>query len=125
MKTKFLNNIEAKLTGRNVPLPNPLEYISTQQVDILPGYAKELRVAVTLQAVTYIQNSKLELSPDNAKEVILNERQKIGREIAHHVYGDLRNKLLDLSIEIRKSQDYSKSLKSIEMIHEIIDMIEY
>jgi hypothetical protein len=124
-RVKLLQNIQAISTGRKIFCPVPIEHTSLIErdldyltVDRVVG--REYRIEVKLGASVTIPVEKLTHSKEEKEVVIATEKRKIGRAIAQHVYGEVREKLFELAIELRKREHYSVLEKD-----PALDMTEY
>jgi hypothetical protein len=129
MKTKLLKSIQAASTGRRVALPNPIASVSftscdPETIDIIRGVGQVIRVEVRLGATAVIPEEELLSSKERAASVIEHEKRRISKHIANHVYGEVRDKLRDLAMELRK-RDYSYNDPALDIIYELLDMTEY
>jgi hypothetical protein len=129
MKTALLQNIEAKATGRGVAVPTSIESISFDMRESSAfdarGVAKEYAIDVRLGATAYISEENLQDSPERAEVVIAQTKKQIGRMVAKHVYGDVRDKLFELATELHRQRGIYMEDKSIKLINELLDMTEY
>jgi hypothetical protein len=127
MKTALLENIQAVSTGRRVYKPTPIESITLKHdntdLNLYRGVSEEYRIEVRLGAATLISVEELL----HSKEEVVNEaKRKMGRLIANHVYGDIRQKLYELAMELRSSDKYfSFDDKAMLLVDELLDMTEY
>ena len=119
-KARLLENIEAKISGKRIANPSPIEYISYEQTKADFHNSIELKIFVSLGATELIAQ---ELYAENPEEVTQMAANRIRRLVAHHVYGEVREKLIELSLEIRRSRS-QRDEKSIRLIDEIFYMIE-
>jgi hypothetical protein len=129
MKTKLLKSIQAASTGRRVALPNPIASVSftsrePETIDFIRGIGEVITVEVRLGATTVIPIEELHSSKERAESIIEREKSRISKQIAHHVYGEVRDKLRDLAMELRK-RDYSYNDPALDIIYELLDMTEY
>jgi hypothetical protein len=129
MKTALLRNIQAKATGRRVAVPTPFESISFEKrdadaFDAARGIACEYRIDIRLGATTLISAAELHHSKEQADQVIEHNTKLIGRMIAKHVYGDVREKLFDILNELYQQDPY-RGGTAIKLVHELLDMVEY
>ena len=123
-KARLLENIEAKISGKRIANPSPIEYISFERSDDkdfhTSGNCIELKIFVSLGATELIAQ---EIYVENPEEVTQMAANRIRRLVAHHVYGEVREKLIELSLEMRRSRS-QRDEKSIRLIDEIFYMIE-
>lgn len=129
MKTKLLESIEAASTGRRVALQDNIASVSfsspnPETIDISRGVGEVLRVEVRLGATAVIPVEDLQHSEERAKTVIEHEKRRISKHIAHYVYGDIRDKLYNLAIQLRK-RNYSCNDPALDIVYEILDSTEY
>jgi hypothetical protein len=128
MKTKLLNNIEAKLTGDVKYISSPFESVSFNQIPdenmtIYVGKGIGYEVGVRLGAVEYIDQDII--NEPGMQDIVLNAAKKrIGRGIADHVYGDIRSRLIELSIQMHH-ENYSYNSKSLQIVEELIEAVTY
>jgi hypothetical protein len=121
--TRLLKNIEAKMTNRRDYIPSPLEYIrfDDEPIEVFSDIGRELRVEMRIGSSQiipekYINTATGDMMIEESKEII-------GRAISEHVYGELRERLYELSIELRRSGSYNK--RPNEIVEELIEMITY
>jgi hypothetical protein len=123
-KARLLENIEAKISGKRIANPSPIEYISFERSDDkdfhTSGNCIELKIFVSLGATEHIDEEIYAQNPDEVMQMATN---RIRRLVAHHVYGEVRDKLIELSLEMRRSISH-RDEKSIRLIDEIFYMIE-
>ena len=119
-KTRLLENIEAKISGKRIANPSPIEYISYEQAKVDFHNSIELKILVSLGAIELIAQ---EIYVENPEEVTQMATNRIRRLVAHHVYGEVREKLIELSLEMRRTRSYPDE-KSIRLIDDIFYMIE-
>jgi hypothetical protein len=79
-------------------------------------------VGVKIGASEFISD---ELLSDSKAAAEIKEQSKriIGRGIADYVYGDIRSKLIELSIQLRRES--RPDSKTHNMVNEILEMITY
>lgn len=123
-KTKLLQAIEVKLTGQLKPLPLTYTSIdfSSSAVDHAYRYAygEEYYVGVRMYSTTIIDAGL----PHKEKEIQLSQAQRvIGRGIANEIYGDIRSKLIDLSVQLYKEGRFESAANA--MVNDLIDMVTY
>lgn len=119
-KVRLLENIEAKTSGKRIANPSPIEYISYEQTKEDFHNSIELKIFVSLGATELIAQ---ELYVENPEEVTQIATNRIRRLVAHHVYGEVREKLIELSLEMRGSRNY-RDETTIRLIDDILYMIE-
>jgi len=122
MRSRLLEGIEAKLTGVKKYSPPSIAKIKVS--DPTPCEVKEAlecSISVTLGATVLI-DAELMHSSEDPTQLILYEKRKLGRHIAEYVYGDIRKRLFDLALEIRRLDGNHKSLIALD---KIIDLTEY
>jgi hypothetical protein len=119
-KARLLENIEAKISGKRIANPSPIEYISYEQAKVDFHNSIELKIFVSLGATELIDEEIYAQNPEEATQMA---KSRIRRLIAHHVYGEVREKLIELSLEMRRSISH-RDEKSIRLIDEIFYMIE-
>ncbi len=123
MKTKLLRGIDAKLTGNRMPTELVFTDISYMEKDADSydiKYATEYRIGVTLGSTILVDHH---LEPKTKTFMIEQSKRVIGRGIANEVYGEVRDKLIQLALQIRKEGRYDSS--SIHMVEELLEMIVY
>jgi hypothetical protein len=128
MKTKLLNNIEAKLTGDVKYISSPFESVSfkpipDENMTIYVGKGIGYEVGVRLGAVEYIDKEIMD-QPGMQGIVLEAAKKRIGRGIADHVYGDIRSQLIELSLQMRH-ENYRYDSKSLQMVEELIEAVTY
>ncbi len=128
MKTRLLNNIEAKLTGDVKYISSPFESVSfnqipTENMTIYLGKGVGYEVGVRLGAVEYIDKEIMD-QPGMQEIVLEAAKKRIGRGIADHVYGDIRSRLIELSLQMRH-ENYSYNSKSLQIVEELIEAVTY
>jgi hypothetical protein len=125
-KTKLINNIDAKLTGRKKYLDHPLLAITFEEIKEPAVFrmetGTEYRVGVKIGASEFISD---ELLSDSKAAAEIKEQSKriIGRGIANYVYGDIRSKLVDLAIQLH--HESRSDSKTHNMVNELLEMITY
>lgn len=126
MKTKLIDNIDAKLTSRKKYLDHPLLAITFEEIKEPAVFrmetGTEYRVGVKIGASEFISDELL-LNSKAAEEVKTQSKKKIGCGIANYVYGDIRSKLIDLAIQLRHESRHDS--KTHVMIEELLEMITY
>jgi hypothetical protein len=126
MKTKLIDNIDAKLTGRKKYLDHPLLAITFEEKQEPTVFRMEIgteyRVGVELGASEFISDELL-LDSKAADEIKAQSKKIIGRGIANYVYGDIRSKLIDLAIQLR--HESRPDSKTHNMVNELLEMITY
>lgn len=127
MKTKLLENIEAKLTGKFKYVPGRMHNITyeesrltvTEEIEL--GIAVECKVGVDLGCNVYISDTELKESDGKVLDEV---KLSMGQAIADHVYGDIRNKLVELNKNLRGRYTPGDE-DTISIVNEVLEMIEY
>lgn len=123
-KTKLLRSIDAKMTGNKMPVHMDFAKIDFSVKEEPQSYkiltATEYRVGVNLSSTVLIDDGL----DTRAKEDKLRWSTKsIGRAIANEVYGELRDKLIELSVHIHRECRYESPAHKI--VDDLLGMIEY
>lgn len=121
--TRLLKNIEAKITDRIEYIPSPLEdiHFDDKPIDMFSDIGRELRIEIRIGSSQVIPEKYINTATGSM--MIEQSKEIIGRDISEHVYGELRERLYELSIELRRSGSYNK--RPNEIVEELIDMITY
>lgn len=128
-KTKLLKNIKARLTDQKFPLLDSRHIATISYTEQESGgttfsvKGREIRVDVILGASQLIDEEILNLDYD---AVMQHAKNVVGREIAEHVYGDIRRGLIELAVEMRREHSYSlERSKSLQLIEDMLVAITY
>lgn len=123
-KTKLLRSIEAKMTGNKMPVDVRFASITFQESKDLETYkvlsATEYRIGVNLSSTILIDD---ELDAHRRDEQLYYSTKTIGRGIAHEVYGELREKLIELAVQLGRESRFDSTSHGI--VNELLEMIEY
>jgi hypothetical protein len=123
-KTKLLRAIETKLTGNREILSLGLTTIDVYNDIPLSHtptrYADEYRIGVNIGSSVLIES---DLHHSDRKAMLEYAKARIGNDIAEEIYGELRTKLVNLSMQLK----YESRPDSIthQMVDELIEMITY
>lgn len=132
MKTKLLENLKAVNTGERSYIDTPLSsynvtydpidfaYDPIDFATLTPEMGYLYRIDVRLGANQFISDLELQKNPN-----IINQcKTLVGRGIAEEVYGEVRNDLIKIMIELRQvGLPYNNS--SLRKIKELIEKISY
>jgi hypothetical protein len=123
-KTKLLQSINAKITGNKMPVDIRFADISFRELKDLETYrllrATEYRIGVHLSSTVLIDD---DLDTRDHKEKLKWSTTSIGRGIANEVYGELRDKLIQLAIQLKHEGKFGSPTHN--MVEELLDMITY
>lgn len=123
-KTKLLQAISAKMTGNKMPVDIRFADVSFRESKDVETYkvlrATEYRIGVNLSATILIDD---ELDEHTREQRIYYSTKTIGRGIAHEVYGELRDKLIELGVQLRREGRFDSPTH--DMVNDLLEMIEY
>lgn len=122
-KTKLLQAIEAKMTGNKMPVFMDfaqIDFSAKEDLSYRTHYATEYRIGVNLSSTFLIDDG---LDPYTKEEQLRYSTKAIGRGIADEVYGELRNKLIKLSVQLRYEGRFDSPTH--QMVDELLEMISY
>jgi hypothetical protein len=119
-KTKLIKGIEGTLTRRKVAF-NPIADYSfkivennSRTIDFRTG--TEYKVEIRLGASEFISDELFDKSIQDTKS-------RIGRSISNYVYGDVQQKLIDITDEVRYR--YPENRELLDKLYETIRMMDY
>jgi len=123
-KAKLLRSIDAKMTGNKMPVHMDFAHVNFSVTEEHQSYkiltATEYRIGVNLSSTVLIDDDL----DTRAREDKLHWSTKvIGRAIANEVYGELRDKLIELSVHVHRELRYDSPAHSI--VDDLLEMIEY
>ena len=123
-KTKLLQAIKAKATGNKMPIHMDFAKVDFSAREEDASYrilsATEYRIGVHLSSTVLIDDS---LDGRHKEEQLRHSTKAIGRGIANEVYGELRDKLIKISVQLRHEGRYDSPTH--QMVNELLAMIEY
>jgi hypothetical protein len=123
-KTKLLESIDAKLTGRKIPVDldyTRVELFIKEKHDEIPfNYADEYRISVHLGCAVQIDSALSKIEKEQSINYAL---KSVGRGISNEVYGEVRDKLIKLAIQLKYEGKFGSPTH--DMIEELIEMVTY
>lgn len=123
-KTKLLRSINAKMTGNKMPVHMDFAHVDFSITEEPQSYkiltATEYRIGVSLSSAVLIDDV---LDTHSREDKLQWSTKAIGRAIANEVYGELRDKLIELSVHIHRELRYDSPAHRI--VDDILEMIEY
>lgn len=125
-KTRLLESINAKLTHQKYAIDLDYSKIDlfikekSDEYSFPCRYADEYRIGVNIGCAVQISSELAQIEKEKSIEFAL---KNIGRGISEEIYGEVRQKLIKLSVQLNREGRFNSP--SHEMIEEILDMITY
>jgi hypothetical protein len=125
-KTKLLQSITAKTTGQRYAVDLDYSKIDlfikekSDEYSMPLKYADEYRIGVNIGCAVQISSILTQIEREKSIEFAL---KNIGRGISEEVYGEVRQKLIKLAVQLKREGRFGSP--SHEMIEDILDMITY
>jgi hypothetical protein len=125
-KTRLLESIEAKLTRQRYAIDLDYSKINlfikekTDEYSMPLKYADEYHIGVNIGCAVQIPTDISKFNKDQSIHFAL---KKIGRGISEEVYGEVRQKLIKLAVQLKREGRFDSP--SHEMIEELIEMVTY
>lgn len=119
IKNKILKKLQAKQTGRMMPVQTSSMVSMQETMDMDPYHPDlEYRIEMRLGATQIVPQEVLQQDEDIFDQM----KQKVARDLVHELYGEIRSKLLDLNIQMR-NEHYPMNSHAVKMVNELIDMV--
>jgi hypothetical protein len=124
-KTKLIQNLQDKLTGKRIVFDKPpVQYQFTENdntTDSTVQYGVEYKLEVQFGVCEFISKELLDSSigPISVKHMT----KRMGKSITNAVYGDVQRKLFDILDEVRYK--YPNNIELLQNIYETIEMMDY